>query len=242
MKELIEQICPPFLWNGLISIKGKVRNNKMAVSPGLGSIASFGSDGITKQDLDLYWDPIMAEILETWGEDHVWKEIKFLLANCEGKVLDIACGTGKTVELLSVFPLLQIYGCDISDLLIQKAIERGIPKEHLVVCDATKTEYENDYFDYAYSIGSLEHFTEDGITQFISECHRITSKNSFHMIPVSRSGKDEGWLKTHQSFYNNSVEWWLNKFNSSYKTVHVIDSQWNDKISVGKWLICKRGE
>ena len=60
--------------------------------------------------------------------------------------------------------------------------------------------YKNNSFDYAYSIGSLEHFTEIGITEFVTECHRVTSKISYHMIPVSRSGNDEGWIKTYQVF------------------------------------------
>lgn len=193
------------------------------------------------QDLNVYWDARMAEILETWGEKNVWKEIQLLMVNCNGKVLDIACGTGKTMEIISRFPL-DIHGCDISDLLISKAIERGIRQDHLTICDATKMPYENNFFDYAYSIGSLEHFTESGIIDFVKDCHRVTSKVSYHMIPISRSGKDEGWIKTYQSFHNNSVEWWLQKYKTSYANIQVIDSTWEDNISVGKWFVCIKDE
>lgn len=93
-----------------------------------------------------------------------------------------------------------MYGCDISDVLIQKAVDRGISKARLKVCDATNTGYENDFFDYSYSIGSLEHFTEDKLGQFVSEAYRITKHTSFHQMPVSRSGKNEGWVKRIQSF------------------------------------------
>jgi hypothetical protein len=61
-----------------------------------------------------------------------------------------------------------------------------------------------------------------------------------HMIPVSRSGRDEGWLKTHQSFHNNSVDWWLARYRTAYDRVHVLESAWNDKISVGKWFLCTK--
>ena len=131
-----------------------------------------------------------------------------------------------------------MYGCDISDALIQKAVDRGIAKERLRVCDVTNTGYENSYFDYSYSIGSLEHFTEDKIWQFVSEAYRITKYSSFHQIPVSRSGKDEGWVKRIQSFYNNSTGWWLDKFKSKYTTVYMLDSRWEDDISCGKWFVC----
>jgi len=198
------------------------------------------SGGKDKQDLDVYWDTEMAEILETWGEKNVWKEIPLLMVNCQGKVLDIACGTGKTMSIISGLPL-DVHGCDISDMLISKASERGIAQDHLMVCDATDMPYENDSFDYAYSIGSLEHFTEDGIIQLLKECHRTVGKSSFHMIPVSRTDKDEGWLKTYQSFHNNSVAWWLGKYKSVYETVYVLDSTWEDPISVGKWFVCVKG-
>jgi ubiquinone/menaquinone biosynthesis C-methylase UbiE len=230
LKTLIRTICPPILWDfvsrTIFSIAGITRRSRT------GNLRS------NKQDLQVYWDSDMADILETWGEGTVWNEIQLLMVHCNGKVLDIACGTGKTMDILSKFHNLKVYGFDISDFLVKKALERGISEDRLAVCDATRTNYHDNYFDYAYSIGSLEHFTEDGILKFLSECNRIVRKSSLHMIPVSRSGMDEGWLKTYQSFYNNSINWWLNKYSSVFKEVYVLDSSWNDKISIGKWFVC----
>lgn len=198
----------------------------------------IGGNAPDAQALDVYWDPKMAEILETWGLGNAWNEIQLLLLNARGTVLDIACGTGTVMTILAPYQNVEVHGFDISDFLIQKAIDRGIPRERLRVTDATKTDYATDRFDYGYSIGSLEHFTEDGIRAFITETYRITRKASFHMIPVSRSGTDEGWMKTLQSFHNNSVEWWLQRYRASYSTVYVLDSAWHDRISVGKWFVC----
>lgn len=182
----------------------------------------------------------MSKSLEAWGAGNVWHEIIFLLANCRGRVLDIACGTGKTIQLNSQLAGIELHGCDISDFLIQKAIDRRIEASRLKVYDATKMGYADNSFDYSYSIGSLEHFTEEGIGKFISECYRVTRASSFHMVPVSRSGTDEGWMKTEQSFYNNSADWWLAKFKERYLNVIVLDSLWNDPYSVGKWFICAK--
>lgn len=192
----------------------------------------------TKQDLDMYWDPEYAQVLEIWGEGNVWDEIQLLVANCKGKILDVACGTGRTLEILSGIHEIEVYGCDISDFLISRAVARGINRNQLSVCDATQMNFPNNFFDYAYSIGSLEHFTEEGIIKCISECHRVVKLNSFHTVPVSRSGKDEGWIKTVQSYHNNSISWWLDKYRSSYNTVYVFDSKWQDSISIGKWFVC----
>jgi ubiquinone/menaquinone biosynthesis C-methylase UbiE len=191
------------------------------------------------QSLDIYWDDEFSGILETWGEGNVWSEIEFLAVNCHGKILDVACGTGKVMEKLKRFRALELYGCDISDALINKAINRGLPVDRLIVCDATKTEYPDGMFDYAYSIGSLEHFTEKGIEKCISECFRITTKAAFHNVPVSRDNADHGWIRRTQSYYNNSQEWWLNKFKACYSDVYVLNSLWEDDISIGKWFVCK---
>ena len=123
-------------------------------------------------------------------------------------------------------------------MLIQKAIDKNIPKSFLRVEDATKTTYASDEFDYSYSIGSLEHFTETGIEQFIGESARYTKSAAFHMIPISRSGKNEGWLKTLQSFFNNSEEWWFAHFRKHFKHVYSVPSKWEDDISFGRWFIC----
>ncbi|MDX6711937.1 MAG: hypothetical protein QOH96_2953 [Blastocatellia bacterium] len=230
MKSVVRGLCPPIIWNGLRSLRqNSVQSQPHGLSP-------------DHQDLDVYWNPEMAAMLETWGEDNVWQEIQLLMCSSEGKVLDIACGTGKTIEVLSCYPKLEIHGCDISDFLLQKAVERGIPEARLHVTDATKMKYVDNEFKYSYSIGSLEHFTEDGIPQFLSESRRVSSVAAYHQIPTSRSGKNEGWVKTFQAYHNNSVEWWLERFKSVFETVYVVGSAWNDEISVGKWFICSRNE
>ncbi|HEY1549430.1 MAG TPA: class I SAM-dependent methyltransferase [Kofleriaceae bacterium] len=198
----------------------------------------IGGTAPLAQELDVYWDPKMAALLETWGIGNAWNEIQLLLVNAHGRVVDIACGTGKVISLLAPYSQLEVHGFDISDFLIQKALDRGIPRDRLTIADATKTSYADGEFDYGYSIGSLEHFTDAGIVAFAAETRRIVKRASFHQVPTSRSGRDEGWIKTLQSYHNNSVTWWLERLRTAYPTIHVFDSAWNDKISVGKWFVC----
>ena len=233
MKKILLLIIPPILIK--IAKKIIIRSN----------IYNNTKDGVykpsdsSKQELDIYWTDDMAYQLENWGKDHTWNEIECLLVNCKGKVLDIACGTGVNILAMNRFSNLDIHGFDISDFLIAKAIEKGLDSTKLRVCDATKTNYLDDEFAYSYSIGSLEHFTEEGIDLFLKECSRYTSNASFHMIPVSESNKDEGWLRSNQSFHNNSVEWWLEKYNKYFSKVYIINSGYKDPgLSFGKWFIC----
>jgi SAM-dependent methyltransferase len=225
MKELLRELCPPVLWRGMRKLRGVAAAAKPAVHP-------------SGQDLDVYWDPRMAEALEQWGEGTAWNEIRLLMVNCRGKVLDIACGTGKVMSLLSGFDQIEVHGCDISDMLIGRAIERGIARERLTVTDATAMRYRDGSFQFGYSIGSLEHFTEEGIGKFLGECARVIVGPTFHMVPVSRSGRDEGWISPFQSYHNNSVGWWEARCRAVYPRIRVLDSVWSDAISVGKWVIC----
>lgn len=224
---LATQICPPILLPLLKSAYhwGRKQGSLLHSDP-------------SKQNLAVYWDANMAQLLETWGDGNVWNEIQLIMTGRSGRVLDIACGTGKTMQLLRENRALDMWGCDISDLLIQKAVERGIAKSRLYVGDATKLPYPDGHFDFSYSIGSIEHFTEDGIAAMLTECRRVTRGMAFHTHPVSRTKKDEGWVTTFQSYFNNSVEWWLPKYQRAFKSVRVLDLTWNDLLSVGKWFIC----
>jgi SAM-dependent methyltransferase len=135
-QKIIKELCPPILWNALKVIKQiyfKLFHN----------ISRYQKISPDQQDLGIYWDQDMAQMLDTWGIGNVWSEIQFLMVNCCGKILDIACGTGKTIELLRNYPNLDLYGCDISDFLINKALERGITSDHLMVCNAIKTNYSD---------------------------------------------------------------------------------------------------
>jgi ubiquinone/menaquinone biosynthesis C-methylase UbiE len=128
----------------------------------------------------------------------------------------------------------------MSDALIAKARERGIAPERLRVCDATATGYPDGSFDYSYSIGSLEHFSEAGIARMLAEAARITRRASFHHVPTARDGRDHGWITPYQSYFNNSVAWWLPRFRSAFPIVEVVESTWRDEESRGMWFLCAK--
>ncbi len=228
-KEIAKDFCPPIFWRGL------ARAKRSFVSRTLRPVDDV-------QNPNVWSTPFMGELLERWGEGNCWVDIQLLMADLHGRVMDIACGTGRVMTILEK-PGLEIYGCDILDLLINKATERGLPAERLSVCDATAMPYRDNEFDFSYSIGALDHFTEEGIEKFIAEAARITRVASFHMMRTSRSGRDDGWIKSIQglniqSFHNRSLSWWLPRFEGKFSRIRTVDSTWGDEISVGKWFLC----
>jgi len=227
IKNFLKLFIPPIILSFFRFFKKKINKN-IYLSPR------------SKQSLDVYYEEKMAHTLETWAERNAWIEIQHLLLNKNGKILDIACGSGKVIEILSKINIKDVYGCDISDFLIEKAIERGISKNKLKVCDAINLPYDQNFFDYRYSIGSLEHFTEEQIQKFLISSKKVTKYYGFHQIPMSRSNKDEGWITPYQSYFNNSEEWWKNRCSKVFDKVLVLDSGWEDARSVGKWLILEK--
>ena len=229
MKNLIVSLVPPILLNLYRYIKKFIFKKKFLANP-------------DKQVLELYYDKEMAKILDIWGERNAWIEIQHIFYNKKNsKILDIACGTGKVIKILEKNLNIQnIHGCDISDFLVEKAKLKGIKEDKLKVCDATNLPYEKDEFDYNYSIGSLEHFTKDGILKFLTSSMNVTKFEGYHMIPVSRNNRDNGWITNHQSYFNNSLEWWSSLCSQVSKNYKFLDSSWEDEISVGKWLIIKK--
>jgi len=231
-KKFVKLYLPQVIFNFLKFLRKKIKKK------------NFFMTASKKQKLDVYYEKEMAEILEVWGAKSVWIEIQHFLLNKKGKILDIACGTGKVTEILSnKLNMKEVYGCDVSDFLIEKAAKRGISKDKLKVTDAINLSYDDNYFDYCYSIGSLEHFTEDGIEKFLSSSKRVTKYTGFHMVPVSKSNKNYGWVTDdYQSYFNNSEEWWRSKCEKVFDKVLILDSTWESSESnqVGKWLILSK--
>jgi ubiquinone/menaquinone biosynthesis C-methylase UbiE len=228
MRIFFKKIIPPILIDVYrdIYIKNLIRKNKKFVSQ-------------DEQDTKIYDTDLTAEKLSEWGKGSTWNEIQMFFISKKGNILDVACGTGQNMsDVQKLSPDANIYGCDISQNLIDICIKSGIDNKKLICSDATKIDYPENFFDFSYSIGSLEHFTEKGLVDVIEKLHFITKEYSIHMMPVSKKNENEGWIKTYQTFHNNSVEWWVEKFEKKFSLVQVVDSSWSDHISIGKWFIC----
>lgn len=233
LKTLAKEVCPPVVWRVARLARAAVQERRRA---GGGAVASGHAPD--QQELDIYFTKEMADLLETWGEDNTWREIQLMLADRGGPILDVACGTGKVMELLGRHEL-EVHGIDISDVLLARATARGIAKARLTQGDATHMPYAEGAFTHAYSIGSLEHFTEEGALACFTECRRVAKGTTFHMIPISRSGRDEGWIRRGQSYHNNSIDWWFRLVRRVYPRAIALPSSWMDDISVGTWLVCR---
>ncbi len=226
--------------DSLVGFLGQVKNayirTRIRVQHRINSSKKWGKN----PNADIYSKPDFSEaLLNHWGEGNVWNEIKLLMAPCRGKILDIACGTGEVIRQLKMFDQCSFYGCDAINILIEKARQKGVPGGRLQICNAAKLSFSDLTFDFSYSIGSFHCMeSEEVIAAAIRESHRVTKNAFFFQVATSRKNMDEGLIRFHQHFYNNSVNWWRDKCLQVYAKVFVLDSQWRDAVSDGKWFLC----
>ncbi len=140
-------------------------------------------------------------------ENNAWHELNLLLANCRGKILDNASGTGLNMSDFIRIYSLDIHGCDFSDFLSDKATARGFDRSKLTVCNASLLPFDSIEIDYSYSIGSLESVDLRGLENAIAESARVTRVAVFHQALTSRNERDNGWIEPSQFYWNNSSGW-----------------------------------
>ena len=180
MRKLLKKLTPPIILDVYreIYIKALIYINKKMLDK-------------NKQDIKIYDTKLTADKLNEWGKGTTWNEIQMFFVAKKGKILDLACGTGLNIlDLKKINPEAEIYGCDISQNLIEICIENGIDKNKLLCADANDIQFEENFFNYSYSIGSLEHFTVQGIEDVIKKLHF-----------VSRTLKDFVKLLINNSFF-----------------------------------------
>ena len=97
------------------------------------------------------------------------------------KILDIACGTGKSTEPL-LDSGLEIYGCDHDILMINEAKKQATSKKLHIdykVASVENLPYENNTFD-VITIGTAFHFFVDD--KSMSEIKRVLKSNGLLFI------------------------------------------------------------
>lgn len=95
------------------------------------------------------------------------------------RVLDVACGNGTLLKLLSEKTNIDAYGVDISENMIKEA-KTKYPKMKFCVTNSAKLPFEDDIFDIISVCAAFHHFTEPAA--FISEAKRVLRQGGFIFI------------------------------------------------------------
>lgn len=131
--------------------------------------------------LDLYEDLYLQEERHWWHiskRNVVERMLDTFLHNKKNQILDIGCGAGKTMDMLSRFGT--VWGLDNSKTALSFCKKRGGFK-HLALGEATDMGFQDNFFDVITILDVLEH-TEENAT--ILEIKRILKPGGITIIIV----------------------------------------------------------
>jgi len=150
--------------------------------------------------------------------------IKFYKLKPKDKILDIGCAKGFTLfEFKHLMPSLDIYGVDISKYAIKNAKKEV--KQNLKCLNCTKLPYEDNYFDFVFSLSTIHNLSVPAIKQALTEMIRVSKKKYFLYVKAFHNLKqkkdmtnwnivsktclsEKDWITILQNKnYNGDIEW-----------------------------------
>ncbi len=110
-----------------------------------------------------------------------------LAANPKPRILDVACGTGRTLKLLrNAFPQSSLFGTDLSSAYLRKANQElsQIPGElpQLLQANAEELPYLDNYFDAVTCVFTFHELPSAARQQVMEECFRVMQPGGIFVI------------------------------------------------------------
>ncbi len=107
--------------------------------------------------------------------------MKLLLEYKEKSILDLCCGTGNQLKLLSRNGFKDLHCLDISNPMLEIARKNDY-RIKIYNEDATKTNFENESFDIVIISFALHEKDRNTQKSFINEAHRLIKKDGFILV------------------------------------------------------------
>jgi SAM-dependent methyltransferase len=170
-----------------------------------------------KWDYD-YWDGDRRVGYGGYSYDGRWQKVAQAMVDHYGikagdRILDVGCGKAfLAYDFTQVLPGVEVHGIDISDY----AIEHAMPdiKDQLQVCNATKLPFEDDSFDFVFSINTLHNLYCQEFDQALREIERVGRGNKYLCVESYRNEEEKVnllyWQATCEMFCTpEEWQWWF---------------------------------
>tara|TARA_A100001388_G_scaffold275689_1_gene261694 strand:- start:578 stop:1249 length:672 start_codon:yes stop_codon:yes gene_type:complete len=139
--------------------------------------------------------------------------IDFYKLTNDSKILDIGCGKGYLLyEISLILPNAKLFGLDISEYAINNSKEEI--KNNLKIGNATNLPWEDNYFDFVYSLNSLHCLPARDLYKSLIEMERVGKNDKYLCVESFRNEEEKAnllyWQVTCESFHNkDSWQWWF---------------------------------
>ncbi|MAN80244.1 MAG: SAM-dependent methyltransferase [Rhodospirillaceae bacterium] len=146
------------------------------------------------------WRPIAEDIVREYG------------LKAGDKVLDVGCGKAFLLyEITQAAPGLDVAGIDISEYGIENA--KPEVRDRLTVGNCTDLPWEDDTFDFVYSINTLHNLEVFDLKRAIQEIERVGKDKKWICVESFRNEREKAnllyWQLTCMSFHSPDAWRWL---------------------------------
>lgn len=161
----------------------------------------------------------------TYGKFIDFLERKILteiFKNSSGKILDLACGSGRLTNFASS-------GADASEEML-KIAKKKFPEKEFLLSKSNQLPIENESFDGCLSFHFIMHLNEEDFKKTIGEVHRILVKNGTFVFDIP--------VKKRRKILNQYKENWHAALSFNQEDIEIlIDKKFNIQRKFGILLI-----
>jgi SAM-dependent methyltransferase len=170
-----------------------------------------------KWDYD-YWDGDRRIGYGGYHYDGRWAKVAKAMAEHYGikpgdRILDVGCGKAFLLyDFTQVVPGVEVYGIDVSSYGVEHANEEI--RDRLQVCSATDLPFEDNSFDFVFSINTLHNLYCHELDRALREMERVGKKHKYMCVESYRNEEEKVnllyWQLTCEAFCNpNEWQWWF---------------------------------
>lgn len=147
-----------------------------------------------------------------------WEKVAKLMIDHYGlkagdKILDIGCGKGFLLyDFTKILPGIEIYGIDVSKYALENSKEEI--KNKLIFGNATSLPYEDNYFDFVFSLNTFHNLECYDLFDALKEMERVGKNNKYICVEAYRNEVEKMnllyWQVTCEAFNTpKEWEWWF---------------------------------
>jgi len=147
-----------------------------------------------------------------------WEKVAKLMIDHYGlkagdKILDIGCGKGFLLyDFTKILPGIEIYGIDVSNYALENSKEEI--KDKLIYGNATLLPYEDNYFDFVFSLNTFHNLECYDLFDALKEIERVGKNNKYICVEAYRNEVEKMnllyWQVTCEAFNTpKEWEWWF---------------------------------
>lgn len=165
-----------------------------------------------------YWDGDRKTGYGGYNYDGRWRQVADEMVENYGlkagdKILDVGCGKGFLLyDFTQAVPGIEVVGIDISEYAIENSKEEV--KDKLQVAKASKLPFEDNSFDYVFSINTLHNLYCYDLLDALKEMERVSKKDKYLCVESYRNEEEKVnlmyWQLTCEMFCTpKEWEWWF---------------------------------